>query len=73
MSPQAKNSNEMWDLDNLIKPALGAIEGLFGVRPWKGLPLPADDQVEHIEATKRTVEPYESPGAAIQLWTLHSE
>jgi Holliday junction resolvase RusA-like endonuclease len=28
-----QSANEAWDLDNLIKPALDAMEGIFGLRP----------------------------------------
>jgi Holliday junction resolvase RusA-like endonuclease len=38
-----ENANEVWDLDNLVKPTLDALEGVFGLRPWKGVPQPADD------------------------------
>jgi hypothetical protein len=30
----AEDANEVWDLDNLIKPTLDAMEGVFGLRPW---------------------------------------
>jgi hypothetical protein len=31
----SQNVNEVWDLDNLIKPTLDAMEDIFGLRPWK--------------------------------------
>lgn len=30
-----RSTNGVWDLDNLIRPALDAMEGIFGLRPWK--------------------------------------
>jgi hypothetical protein len=39
----ARNANESWDLDNLIKPTLDAMEGIFGPRLWRGTPQRADD------------------------------
>jgi len=68
--PEARTANDMWDLDNLIKPTLDAMEGVFGLREWRGVPQPADDQVDQLEATKRTVAPGEDPGATIDVWTL---
>ena len=32
----ARNANEVWDLDNLIKPTLDAMEGVFGSRAFRG-------------------------------------
>src|SRR5262245_35120144 len=61
----ARSPNEVWDLDNLIKPTLDAMEGVFGLRPWKGHPQPADDRVDRIEATKRAPRADEVPGATI--------
>jgi Holliday junction resolvase RusA-like endonuclease len=60
---QARTANEVWDLDNLIKPTLDAMEGIFGLRPWKGQPQAADDRVDRIEALKRPTGEGESPGA----------
>jgi Holliday junction resolvase RusA-like endonuclease len=34
-TPEARNANEVWDLDNLIKPTLDAMDGVFGPRAWK--------------------------------------
>jgi Holliday junction resolvase RusA-like endonuclease len=48
----SKNANEVWDLDNLIKPTLDAMEGIFGLRPWKGAAQAADDRVDRLEAIK---------------------
>jgi Holliday junction resolvase RusA-like endonuclease len=48
-----KNVSEVWDLDNLIKPTLDAMEGIFGLRTWKGPAQAADDRVDRLEAIKR--------------------
>jgi Holliday junction resolvase RusA-like endonuclease len=53
----ARNANESWDLDNLIKPTLDAMEGVFGPRLWRGTPQPADDQVDRLETSKRLPAP----------------
>ena len=34
-TPAARDANEVWDLDNLIKPTLDAMEGVFGPRASK--------------------------------------
>lgn len=65
-TPEARNTNEMWDLDNLIKPTLDAMEGVFGLRAYRGATQAADDRVDHLEATKRSVHDGESPGARIR-------
>jgi hypothetical protein len=67
---QAKFASEVWDLDNLIKPTLDAMEGVFGLRPWKGRPQPADDRVDRIEAQKRRPVVGELPGATIDVWVI---
>ncbi len=69
-TPQARNANEVWDLDNLIKPTLDAMEGVFGLRVWKGPAQAADDRVDHLEASKRTVRADELPGAWIEVRRL---
>jgi Holliday junction resolvase RusA-like endonuclease len=69
-TPEARNANEVWDLDNLIKPTLDAMEGVFGLRPWKGPAQTADDRVDHLEASKRTVTAGEVPGARIEIRRL---
>lgn len=66
----ARTPNEVWDLDNLIKPTLDAMEGIFGRRPWKGHPQPADDRVDRIEATKRLPQAGETSGATIDVWLI---
>jgi Holliday junction resolvase RusA-like endonuclease len=69
---QARRVSEVWDLDNLIKPTLDAMEGIFGLRPGHGTPQPADDQVDEIRAVKRQPEPGERPGARIEVWLLEA-
>lgn len=66
----ARTAGEVWDLDNLIKPTLDAMEGVFGQRPWNGLPQPADDRVDRIEAQKRWPNDGELPGATIDVWVI---
>ena len=65
---KAKSAGEQWDIDNLVKPTLDAMEGIFGLREWRGLPQPADHLVEHIDARKREVCEGEEPGATIEVW-----
>ncbi|HEX5878501.1 MAG TPA: hypothetical protein VF468_09295 [Actinomycetota bacterium] len=64
---EARNANEVWDLDNLIKPTLDAMEGVFGLRPWAGTPQPADDRVDELTAVKRQPCQGEVPGARITV------
>ena len=65
-----RTANEVWDLDNLIKPTLDAMEGIFGLRPWKGHPQPADDRVDRLEAVKRLPCEGELTGATIDVWVI---
>ncbi|MEV6038444.1 hypothetical protein AB0L65_45360 [Nonomuraea sp. NPDC052116] len=69
----ARNANEVWDLDNLIKPTLDAMEGVFGARAWRGTPQPADDRVDRIEATKRLPRVGEVPGVTIDVWVIEPD
>jgi hypothetical protein len=69
-TPVAANANEVWDLDNLIKPTLDAMEGVFGARPWRGRAQAADDRVDCLWASKRTVTAGEQPGAHIEVFEL---
>jgi Holliday junction resolvase RusA-like endonuclease len=69
-TPPPRHSGEKWDLDNLVKPTLDAMEGVFGLREWRGVAQPADDRVDYIEATKRTVGDGEQTGATIVVWPL---
>jgi Endodeoxyribonuclease RusA len=66
-TPEARNANEVWDLDNLIKPTLDALEGVFGLRQLRGPVQAADDRVDHLEASKRTIHVGELPGARIEI------
>lgn len=66
----AKHSGEVWDIDNLVKPTMDAMEGILGTREWTGTPQPADDRVDHIEALKRETRCGEVPGATIDVWTI---
>lgn len=66
-TPRPTRTSEVWDLDNLIKPTLDAMEGIFGIRQWNGVPQPADDRVDHINATKRSVVPGEPPGVTVEV------
>ncbi|GAB4102996.1 hypothetical protein GCM10028790_20150 [Micromonospora taraxaci] len=69
-TPEGRNANEVWDLDNLIKPTLDAMEGVFGRREWAGPAQAADHRVDHLDATKRTVRSDEVPGARIEVRRL---
>ena len=70
---EARRVSEVWDLDNLIKPTLDAMEGVFGLRPWQGSPQPADDQVDEIRALKRQPVLGETPGARIDVWLIEAD
>jgi Holliday junction resolvase RusA-like endonuclease len=69
-TPVPRTSNDRWDIDNLVKPTLDAMEGIFGMRAWAGVPQPNDDKVVALEATKRTVNDGEGPGATIKIWLV---
>jgi Holliday junction resolvase RusA-like endonuclease len=69
----ARNANEVWDLDNLIKPTLDAMEGVFGARAWRGTPQPADDRVDRIAAAKRLPGADEVPGVTIDVWVIEPD
>jgi Holliday junction resolvase RusA-like endonuclease len=62
--------NEVWDIDNLVKPTLDAMEGIFGLRAWNGRPQAADDRVDRLEAVKRRPHHGEAPGATIDVWII---
>lgn len=66
----SRNANEVWDLDNLVKPTLDAMEGVFGLRQWQGKPQAADDRVDRLEAIKRQPGAGETPGATIDVWVI---
>lgn len=59
------------DLDNLIKAAVDALDGVIGVRPGTGGRVEADDvRVDRITATKRSARGDEQPGAQIVVSDL---
>jgi Holliday junction resolvase RusA-like endonuclease len=66
----SQNANEVWDLDNLIKPTLDAMEGVFGTRLWKGPSQAADDRVDRLQAVKRLPHEGELIGAIIDVWVI---
>lgn len=66
----SQNVNEVWDLDNLIKPTLDAMESIFGLQPWKGHPQSADDRVDRLEAIKHPPGEGESMGATTDVWVI---
>jgi hypothetical protein len=65
-----RTPNEVWDLDNLIKPTLDAMEGIFGLRAWNGRAQAADDRVDRLEAVKRQPRDGEAAGATIDVWII---
>lgn len=69
-TPAPRRSSEVWDLDNLVKPTLDAMEGVFGSRAWKGVAQPNDDRVDHLEASKQTAGDEATVGADVTVWTL---
>lgn len=59
------------DLDNFIKAAVDALEGVIGIRPGTGKRLEADDvRIDRITATKRPARGDEEPGAWIVVSDL---
>jgi Holliday junction resolvase RusA-like endonuclease len=71
-TPVPRTANDRWDIDNLVKPTLDAMEGVFGLRAWKGVPQPNDDKVVELTATKRTVASDEVAGATVRVWLVDS-
>ena len=67
-TPTPTRTSEAWDLDNLIKPTLDAMEAVFGRREGNWQRQPADDRVVAIQASKRQVRDAELPGARITVW-----
>ena len=72
-SRPSQRAGAVWDLDNLIKPTLDAMAGVFGTRAWRGVPQPADDRVDHIDARKRVAQFDELPGALVEVWAVDDE
>jgi Holliday junction resolvase RusA-like endonuclease len=69
-TPEPQTVNDRWDLDNLVKPTLDAMEGVFGLRAWAGVAQPNDDKVTHLDVSKRTVSAEERAGATIEVWLV---
>ena len=58
-------------LNNLIKAAIDALDGLLGMRTATGLRVEADNvQVDRITASKRPTGANEDPGARISVAEL---
>jgi Holliday junction resolvase RusA-like endonuclease len=68
--PETGNANEVWDLDNLIKPTLDAMERVFGLRARKGPAQADDERVDRIEASKHRVNTASGAGATIDVWVI---
>lgn len=64
-----RHRGESWDLDNLVKCTIDALEGALGARTWKGPRQVADHLVVHLQATKREVVGDEPTGATIEVWS----
>ena len=74
-TPPPRTANDRWDLDNLVKPTLDALDGVFGLRAWAGRPQPNDDRVTYLEAWKRDVRTGETrarPSRSGSTWIGHS-
>lgn len=74
-TPVPRTLNDAWDLDNLVKPTLDAMEDVFGARPVRGKMVPQanDDRVDRLELRKRTVGVGELPGATIDVWIIQGD
>ncbi|MGI8721539.1 MAG: hypothetical protein ACR2JG_04860 [Geodermatophilaceae bacterium] len=67
LSPSQQGRNEP-DLDNLIKAAIDALDGVIGVRAGTGTRVEADDvRVDRITASKRPAGTGEDPCARITV------
>ena len=64
----SKRPDERWDIDNLAKPTLDAMEAIFGRRKWNGLVQPQDDRLDELIARKRATRRGETSGASIEVW-----
>lgn len=67
--PPPSRNGEVWDIDNLVKPTLDAMERVFGRRPWAGRRQPADDAVDWLATEKSTENDDARQGATITVWT----
>ena len=70
LDPQGR-PGMLWDIDNLVKPTLDAMEQVLGSRDWRGHPQAKDDRVDSLFATKRLVIGGETSGARIEVYDLH--
>lgn len=68
--PIGRTRNDVWDLDNLIKPTLDALGGVIGWRSWLGRPQADDERVDRIVASKRSIADGEQPGARLRIVPL---
>lgn len=68
--PAGRTRNEVWDLDNLVKPTLDALGGVIGWRSWQGRPQADDERIDRIVASKRPVAADEVPGARLRIVPL---
>ncbi len=69
-TPQPRTANEVWGLDNLLKATLDAMERIFGLREWRRRAQAADDRVDSLEASKRSIRAGEDAGALIEVRRL---
>jgi len=70
LTAEQRGRNEP-DLDNLIKAAVDALDGVLGIRPGTGERVEADDvRVDKIVASKRRARTDEGPGARIVVSEL---
>ena len=60
--------DERWDIDNLAKPTLDAMEGIFGQRQWRGVPQPEDDRVDELVLVKSPATASARAGARVRVW-----
>lgn len=72
LAPSSRTS-EQWDLDNLIKPTIDALDGVLGLRKMAGVPQVDDERVDEIRATKRPARDGEPAGASIAISLLPLE
>jgi len=71
-TPRQTTRSAFWDIDNLVKPTLDAMTGIFGARRWTGLPQAADDQVDGLYAERREVQAGEASGAEIAIFVRNA-
>jgi predicted RNase H-like nuclease len=67
----SRHPGEVWDLDNLVKPTVDALDGVLGARPGRhACRQPDDERVDYLQASKRPATDTESPGARIRVYDL---